>query len=92
MKRKVDEVGRIVIPSEIRKELNIDDTTDLKIELINGKIILSKPDETDYKEIVYKALNFLSPYIKGEHDDITYEELCVLYKILLKEGNYEVDY
>ena len=40
--RKVDELGRIVIPIEVRKELGIKDGKSLDISIINNKIILEK--------------------------------------------------
>lgn len=40
--RKVDELGRIVIPIEIRKELGIKDGESLDISVIDNKIVLEK--------------------------------------------------
>lgn len=40
--RKIDELGRIVIPIEVRKELGIKDGESLDISIINNKIILEK--------------------------------------------------
>ena len=40
--RKVDELGRIVIPKELRKNLNIKNSDDLEISIDNDKIILEK--------------------------------------------------
>ena len=42
MNRKIDELGRIVIPKEIRRELNIDSGDTLKIETQGKAIILTK--------------------------------------------------
>ena len=42
MKRKVDELGRIVIPKEIREDLNINHKDKLKLEVIGNKIIITK--------------------------------------------------
>ncbi len=41
IKRKVDELGRIVIPMEIRKRLNINIGTKLNIEQETNKIIIT---------------------------------------------------
>lgn len=38
--RKVDELGRIVLPIEIRKKLEIKEADTLKIYIQNGKIIV----------------------------------------------------
>ena len=40
--RKVDELGRIVIPIEVRKELGIKDGESLDITIIKNKIVLEK--------------------------------------------------
>jgi len=40
--RKVDELGRIVIPMELRKYFGIDTKDPLEIYVEDGKIILSK--------------------------------------------------
>ena len=44
MVRKVDELGRIVLPMEFRKSLNIGTGCDVRIDLKDGSIILS-PNE-----------------------------------------------
>lgn len=40
--RKVDDLGRIVIPKELRKNLNIKNSDDLEISISEDKIILEK--------------------------------------------------
>lgn len=40
--RKVDDLGRIVIPKELRKNLNIKNSDDLEISINDDKIILEK--------------------------------------------------
>ncbi len=44
--RKVDELGRLVIPIELRRVLDISDKDYLEIYVENEKIILSKYTET----------------------------------------------
>lgn len=44
--RKVDELGRIVIPSEIRKHLGIEQDTILEVELCNNDVIIRKAEDT----------------------------------------------
>lgn len=39
--RKLDDLGRVVIPSEIRKELNLNIGEQLIVEVKEGKIIIS---------------------------------------------------
>ena len=43
--RRIDELGRIVIPKEIRKNLNIREGETLEIEINNNQIILEKHSE-----------------------------------------------
>ena len=43
--RRIDELGRIVIPKEIRKNLRIKDGTNLEIFIDNNNIVLSKFSE-----------------------------------------------
>jgi len=44
--RKVDELGRIVLPIEIRRALNIEEKDSLSIEINDGAIILKKCQPT----------------------------------------------
>lgn len=46
MIRRIDELGRIVIPKEIRKQLNIQNDTPIEIQIQNNKIILVVKKET----------------------------------------------
>ena len=40
--RKIDELGRIVLPKEIRKNMRIRENDELLIDVLDDKIILSK--------------------------------------------------
>ena len=40
--RKIDELGRIVLPKELRKYININPGDDFQIKIENEKIILEK--------------------------------------------------
>ena len=55
MKRHFDELGRIVIPKEMREELNFGMNDFAEIELINNKIVISNPKNNDKQ----KQLEFL---------------------------------
>lgn len=52
MNRGIDKLGRIVIPKEIRKKLNITKDTNLNIEVENDKIVLIKENDIDYKQVL----------------------------------------
>jgi AbrB family looped-hinge helix DNA binding protein len=59
MKRNIDNLGRIVIPSEMRNELGIKPNQELDIEKVGNKIIITNPEgilsrdeiETMYRDI-----------------------------------------
>ena len=50
MSRGIDYLGRIVIPKEMRKKLNIKTDDKLNIELIDNQIIITK-DNNDYEKM-----------------------------------------
>lgn len=45
--RKLDELGRITLPIELRRTLGVDDRDPLEIYVDDGKIILSKYEPSD---------------------------------------------
>ena len=63
MNRNIDTLGRIVIPKEMRKQLDIKENDPLNIELQDNKIIITKPDTVDYKAIVDKAIEYMKDFI-----------------------------
>lgn len=44
MVRKIDELGRVVLPMEFRKQLNVGTKCDMRMEVKDGSIILT-PNE-----------------------------------------------
>ena len=61
--RKIDNLGRIVIPREYRKILNIKDYDLINITLNNNKLVLKKQNNTiDYEEIIYNVLKSKKDY------------------------------
>ena len=59
MNRKIDELGRLVIPKEMRNKLGIKDNDPVNIECIENKIIITNPIEIDYKEVINKAIEYI---------------------------------
>lgn len=59
--KSIDSLGRIVIPSNVRKNLNIYDDTLLGIDVIDDKIVLSKIDLVEKKnnELLIRILKEL---------------------------------
>ncbi|HIT10111.1 MAG TPA: AbrB/MazE/SpoVT family DNA-binding domain-containing protein [Candidatus Onthousia faecigallinarum] len=61
--RKIDNLGRIVIPREYRKILNIKDYDLINITLNNNKLVLKKQNNSiDYEEILYNVLKSKKDY------------------------------
>ena len=61
--RKIDNLGRIVIPREYRKILNIKDYDLINITLNNNKLVLKKQNNIiDYEEIIYNVLKSKKDY------------------------------
>lgn len=59
MLRKIDDLGRVVIPSEMRNELGIEPNQELDIEKVGNKIIITNPSGTlskDEIETMYKEI------------------------------------
>lgn len=75
--RKIDELGRIVLPKEIRKTLNINPGDDFQITIQEDKIILQRFQKL--RNIESEILKILDPFI-----------LINNYKIYLVIGNQEI--
>ena len=69
MNRNIENLGRLVIPKDFRKELNIEAGTDLNVELIDNKIVITKKDSVDYKAKYEDALR----QIEQLEDQILFE-------------------
>ena len=77
MKIYIDNLGRIVIPAAMRKELGIENGSYLNIELKEQKIIITNPEEIDYKEIIKEAiedLKFNQYKAYEEGNDVEYDK------------------
>lgn len=77
MKRNIDNLGRIVIPAEMRKQLGIELNQELEIELISNQIIIKNPKSIRSKEEIedaYKNIRDLaeSEYTKGFEDALKF--------------------
>lgn len=69
MKRNIDALGRIVIPVEIRKQLDINNGDSVDIDLVDNKIVISNPSEIDYKQVVKELKEWLEDMINDIKDD-----------------------
>lgn len=67
MARRVDDLGRVVIPKEVRKHIDIKEGDQLEIYLFDGGVAFTKYDETTEKgkqaeEWLKKHANLLKKY------------------------------
>lgn len=62
--RRIDELGRIVIPKEIRKNLKIRDNDELLINVSNDNIVLSKYEKFSEDEVLKTLIKSFSKEIK----------------------------
>ncbi len=63
MTRRIDELGRLVIPKEIRRNLKIKDNDQVEITVIDNKIILNKYDSLYKDKTINMLLNILKKTI-----------------------------
>ena len=64
MTRRIDELGRLVIPKEIRKNLKIKDNDQIEINIVDDKIVLSKYDILQKDEIIHLMLLCIKKVLK----------------------------
>ena len=62
--RRIDELGRIVIPKEIRKNLKIRNNDELLINVNDDSIILSKYEKVSEDEVLKSLVKAISKEIK----------------------------
>ena len=82
--RRVDSLGRVVIPKEIRKVLKIKENEQLEIKVEDDKIILSKySDIHDYDKSVNNLVNVIK--------DISNKDIIItnLNKIVITSKDYK---
>ncbi len=61
--RRIDDLGRIVIPKEIRKNMHIKDFEEILINVLDNKIILSKYEGLEKDKIIHILLNCLNKFL-----------------------------
>lgn len=86
MKKQIDDLGRIVIPKEMRRELKLDNGSTVNVELVEDSIVLTNPGTINYKERVDKAINWVIKYqTEWCQDDEVIRDLKQLLEILKGE-------
>lgn len=68
MKRKIDELGRLVIPAEMRKQLNINSGDSVNIEVVDNKVVVTSSNEIDYKQKVDEAIMLCEKFMATNRD------------------------
>ncbi len=59
--RPIDDTGRIVIPKEIRKQMNLEKGVLMGFDICDGKLVLEKYIQADsYKHEVERLRNFIT--------------------------------
>lgn len=74
MNRKIDNMGRISVPIEMRKELGLDIGDEVKIEIKNKQVIVTNPGVLDLKS-----------YIEGRLKQATDEHAITAYYDILQK-------
>ncbi len=65
--RKIDELGRIVIPKEMRNSLNIKTGDDIEIKVLENQICLKKHSVLyDKVDLLNKYINNLKEFLEGK--------------------------
>lgn len=73
MYRKIDTTGRICIPSEMREKINLDINSEVKIDLVGDKIVVTNSKKEDNLSLLKnKAKLFLE---EPENKDLLIKEI-----------------
>ena len=81
MTRRIDELGRLVIPKEIRRNLKIKSNDQFEISILDDKIMLSKYESLDKDKIVIMIVHCLKKYLK-KNIIITSRDSIIEYDLL----------
>ena len=84
MTRRIDELGRLVIPKEIRKNLKIKDNDQIEISILDDKIVLSKYDILKKDDIIHQLLLCIKKLL-NKNILFTSREKIIDYVLLGKE-------
>lgn len=90
MTRRIDELGRLVIPKEIRNNLKIKDNDQVEIMVVDNKIILNKYDNINKDKNISIILDCLKRNINR---NILYSsrDKIVDYSIITKENSNNLE-
>ena len=81
--RRIDELGRVVIPREVRERFHIKDGDPLEIFTEGNKIVLRKYDTSEGKE---EAVETLQKWLWDDPSDDTFTQVeRMMFDLLLKK-------
>ena len=75
MYRKIDMSGRVCVPSEMRERINLDVNSEVKIELLDNKIIITNAKKED-------TLNDLKEKVKSLSKNNTKDKELIIDEIV----------
>lgn len=84
MTRRIDELGRLVIPKEIRKNLKIKDNDQVEINVVDNKIVLNKYDCINKDFVITNLLNCLRKSI-NKNILLSSRDKIIEYSLINKE-------
>lgn len=85
MKYKIDNLGRITIPAEFRRNLGINTGDDVKITLEDGKIVVQKNSGKNYDDLLKQNEFLMTRENKLQNIELFVNETLNKYENLLKE-------
>ena len=76
MNRKLDDLGRLVIPAEMRKQLGISSGDSVNIQLVDNKVIVTSAKKIDnYENLIYELKDFINRcYYTVDGEKVVYTE------------------
>lgn len=87
--RTIDNLGRLVIPSDFRKKIGVEEYSSVNVELKDKEIIITNPQNNGLtaEEKNAKAIEFIKDLKRqfDEYDEIVIKDLTELENILSKE-------
>jgi len=88
--RRIDELGRLVIPKEIRRNLKIKDNDQIEINVIDDKIMLNKYENMNIDKYVVLIINLLRKVI-NKNILFTSRDKILNYALIKKEKIDDVE-
>ena len=88
MTRRIDELGRLVIPKEIRKNLKIKENDQIEIMVVDNKIVLNKFENINHDRNIVILINCLKKKIN--HNILFTSRDKVIYSSLNSKVNDDI--